>query len=51
MKKILGWLFIAYSLYGILYGQFGQAGLRFTHTPFYYLSFPLLILGILLLYR
>ena len=49
IRKTIGWMFLIYSTYGILYGQFGLTRLRFTHTPFYYLSFPLLVFGILLI--
>ena len=49
MKKYIGWILTLYSLYAILYGQFGRTQLRFTHSPFYYVSFIFLVLGILLL--
>jgi uncharacterized protein with PQ loop repeat len=49
MKKYFGWILTLYSLYAILYGQFGKTRLRFTHTPFYYVSFILLLIGIFLL--
>ena len=47
--RFLGWILISYASYAILYGQFGRAKLRFTHTPFYYLSFVLLVLGVMLI--
>ena len=48
IRRYFGWLLIAYSTYAILYGQFGRTRLRFTHTPFYYASFILLVLGVIL---
>jgi hypothetical protein len=51
IKKYIGWLLIAYSTFAILYGQFGRARLRFTHTPFYYVSFILLVIGIALVLK
>lgn len=51
VRKYIGWLLIAYSTYAILYGQFGRTRLRFTHSPFYYASFILLVLGIALVLK
>lgn len=51
MKQYIGWLLIAYSTYAILYGQFGRTRLRFTHTPFYYVSFILLVIGFALVLK